>query len=100
MKIVPGPKRILAEFKEGRDQSVGGIYIPEEAQQKEIIEAEVVTGERFKDEEKSFNAGDNILFMRSGAVEVEIRNTKYFLVHEDNIIAVISFTDSATTTST
>jgi co-chaperonin GroES (HSP10) len=91
MKLIPGPKRILAEYIEGKEQSVGGIYIPEEAQQKEIIEAEVVGAERFRDDDYKFEPGDNIIFMRSGAVEVEIRNTKYFLVHEDNIIAVISF---------
>lgn len=89
MKLIPGPKRILAEFTPGKDQSVGGIYLPEETQGKEIVEAEVIGTERFNKDDREFGPGDNIMFMRQGAVEIEIRGVKYFLVHEDNVIAVI-----------
>ena len=90
MNLIPGPKRILAEYTEGKEQSVGGIYIPEEAREDEIVEAAVIGAQRFNDKDRSFKPGDNIIFMRKGAAEIVIRNTKYFLVHEDNIIAVIN----------
>jgi co-chaperonin GroES (HSP10) len=90
MKLVPGPKRILVEFVPVKDQSVGGIYIPDEAQNVDIVEAAVIGSERFSDKDKQFEPGDNIIFRRDGAAEIEIRNEKYLLVHEDNVIAVIN----------
>jgi len=94
MKLIPGPKRVLVEYVEGREQSVGGIYLPEEVQQIEIIEAAVVGFERFNDQDRKFEPGDNIIFRRDGAAEITIRGEKYLLVHEDNIIAIINLSKS------
>jgi co-chaperonin GroES (HSP10) len=91
MRLVPGPRRLLVEYKEKEEERrVGSIIIPETAEEKEVVEAKIVGTERFSDEDRKIEPGDNAVFMRTGAAEVIIRNTKYFLVHEDNIIAIIN----------
>jgi co-chaperonin GroES (HSP10) len=89
MKLVPGPERVLVEFKEGKTQSAGGIHLPDSVKETEIFEARVIETERFHDKEYKFKPEDHILFRRDGAAEIEVRGTKYFLVHEANIIVVI-----------
>ena len=76
MVLKAGKNRLLVEYVEAKEMSSGGIIIPDEAKEAQIIESKVI------------GSNDTVFFALEGAVTIVIRDKKYFLVHVDNILAV------------
>lgn len=94
-KIKPLGDRVLVKRVEEKEQSRGGIIIPDSAKEKPQ-EAEVVAlGTGKKDDSgkaQPFNvkAGDRILISKYGGTDVRLGDQEYLLIREDDILGIIS----------
>lgn len=96
VKIKPIGDRVLVKhIEEGKEQTRGGIIIPDSAKEKPQ-EAEVIAlGTGKKDEDGKVRAfevkvGDRVLISKYGGTEVKLDDVKYLLVREDDILGVIA----------
>ncbi len=95
VKIKPIGDRVLVKHIEEKEQTRGGIIIPDSAKEKPQ-EAEVIAlGTGKKDDEGKVRpfevaVGDRVLISKYGGTEVKIDETKYILVREDDILGVIA----------
>ena len=94
VKITPIGDRVLVKRLEEKEQIKGGIVIPDSAKEKPQ-EAEVValgSGKRNdKGELIAFEVklGDRVLISKYGGTEVTYEGTKYVLLREDDLLAIL-----------
>ena len=93
MKIRPLGDRVLVEPVEEKEQTVGGIIIPDAAKEKPIKGKVLAIGKKVDKENKEipFNVkvGDEVLLPKYGGTEVKIGEKKLQLVREDDLLGVI-----------
>jgi chaperonin GroES len=94
MKIQPLGDRVLVEPIDEKEQTKGGIIIPDTAKEKpqEGKVIELGTGKLDDDGKKiPFNVkkGDKVLMPKYGGTEVKFDNKTYQIMREDDILAVI-----------
>jgi chaperonin GroES len=94
MKMIPLGDRVIVRLLEKEDKKKGGIIIPDTAKERPQ-EGEVVAvgkgrrnnaGERMELEVKK---GDRVLFAKYAGNEIEIESSKYLVVKEDEILAIL-----------
>jgi len=92
--IHPLGDRILVQFGAEQEQISGGILIPDSAREKPQ-EAKVIalgSGHREKDGTRSpfgVKVGYTVLLAKYGGTEVKLKEQKFTLVREDDILGVI-----------
>jgi chaperonin GroES len=92
--IQPLGDRVLVKRVEEKEQTRGGIIIPDSAKEKPQ-EAEVValgTGKRDDSGKvQGFNvkAGDRVLISKYGGTDVRLGDQEYLLIREDDILGII-----------
>ncbi len=93
MKIRPLGDRVLVEPIEEKEQTVGGIIIPDSAKEKPMQGKVVAVGKKTdKDgKELSFDvkAGDTVLLPKYGGTEVKLDGKKLQLVREEDLLGVL-----------
>jgi chaperonin GroES len=95
VKIRPIGDRVLVKHIEEKEQTRGGIIIPDSAKEKPQ-EAEVIalgTGKKEEDGKVrpfEVKVGERVLISKYGGTEVKIDDVKYMLVREDDILGVIA----------
>ncbi|HCG20253.1 MAG TPA: co-chaperone GroES [Verrucomicrobia bacterium] len=93
MKIRPLGDRVLVEPIEEKEQTVGGIIIPDTAKEKPMQGKVVAVGKKTdKDgKEVAFDVkpGDTVLLPKYGGTEVKIDDKKYQLVRDEDLLGVI-----------
>ena len=93
-KILPIGDKILAVRKESRDKTEGGLILPDSSKIK-LQEAHVLAvgqGRRLPNGTISplfVKPGDDILIMEYGPADVEVDGTKYLIVLEDQVLAIL-----------
>ena len=94
MNMVPLNDRVIVRLLEQEDKKKGGIIIPDTAKERPQ-EGEVVavgkgrrtnSGDRIEPEVKK---GDRVLFAKYAGNEIEIESTKYLVMKEDEILAIL-----------
>jgi chaperonin GroES len=94
MKMIPLGDRVIVRLLEKEEKKKGGIIIPDTAKERPQ-EGEVVavgkgrrnsSGERMELEVKK---GDRVLFAKYAGNEIEIESSKYLVVKEDEILAIL-----------
>lgn len=94
VKIKPIGDRVLVKYIEDKEQTRGGIIIPDSAKEKPQ-EAEVIAlgtgkkGEDGKVQAFEVKVGERVLISKYGGSEVKIDDVKYQLVREEDILGVI-----------
>ena len=94
VKIKPIGDRVLVKHVEDKEQTRGGIIIPDSAKEKPQ-EAEVIALGTGKKDDKGVvqpfevKVGDRVLISKYGGTEVKLEEEKYVLVREDDILGVI-----------
>ena len=76
MTIKPLADRVLVKPAPAEEKTVGGIIIPDTAQEKPSRGAVVAVGQGTKDETMVLKAGDNVLYGKYAGTEVEIDGEK------------------------
>ncbi|MEK7120843.1 MAG: co-chaperone GroES [Patescibacteria group bacterium] len=96
MKILPLSDRVLIKpLLEEVNKTKTGIYIPETVSKEKPEKGKVVAVGRGKyDDGKlepmSVKVGDIVLFSKYGYDEIKVDGEEYFILKEENILAIIS----------
>jgi len=93
MNIRPLGDRVLVEPIEEKEQTVGGIIIPDSAKEKPMQGKVIAVGKKLDKDGKeiSFDVkkGDTVLLPKYGGTEVKINDKKLQLVREEDLLGVI-----------
>ena len=89
MKIKPFADRVLIEPAEAEQKTASGIIIPDTAKEKPQRGKVVAVGKGTKDHEMTVKVGDNVLYGKYSGTEIEFDGTKYMIMKESDIYAII-----------
>ena len=71
------------------EEKVGGIIIPDTAKEKPQHGTIVAAGNGTKDEEMILKEGDEILYGKYSGTELEVEGTKYLIMRQNDVLAVV-----------
>ena len=93
MKIRPLGDRVLVEPIEEKEQSVGGIIIPDSAKEKPMQGKVAAVGKKTDKDGKELKfevkEGDTVLLPKYGGTEVKLDGKKLQLVREEDLLGVL-----------
>lgn len=99
LKILPLGDRVLVDPGQAKEagehkKTASGLYIPETAEREKPEQGKVLAvGEGFYDDGEliplKVKIGDTVLFSKYGYDEVKIGDKKYFIIKNENILAII-----------
>jgi chaperonin GroES len=94
MNVRPLHDRIIVHRLEEGEQHVGGIIIPESAKEKPQQGTVIAAGNGKADEDGKrvpldVKTGDRILFGKYSGQEIRLDGQEYFIMKEDDVLAVI-----------
>ena len=90
MNIKPLSDRVLILPAPAEEKTIGGIIIPDTAKEKPLQGKVVATGNGTKDEEMVVKEGDTVLYGKYAGTEVEFDGTKYLIMRQSDILAVLA----------
>ena len=90
MNIHPLADRVLILPTPAEEKTIGGIIIPDSAKEKPLKGKVIATGKGTKDEEMVVKADDTVLYGKYAGTEVELDGTKYLIMRQSDILAIIS----------
>ena len=88
MNIRPLADRVLV-LPAQAEEKVGGIIIPDTAKEKPQHGTIVAAGNGTKDEEMILKEGDEILYGKYSGTELEVEGTKYLIMRQNDVLAVV-----------
>ena len=92
MKIRPLGDRVLVEPIEEKEQTVGGIIIPDSAKEKPMQGKVIAVGKKLDDAGKEIafdvKPGDTVLLPKYGGTAVKLDGQKLQLVREEDLLGV------------
>ena len=89
MNIKPLADRVLIMPNEAEQKTAAGIIIPDTAKEKPMRGKVLAVGKGTKDHEMTVKVGDEVLYGKYSGTEVEIDGTKYMIMKEGDIYAII-----------
>jgi chaperonin GroES len=93
MKIRPLGDRVLVEPIEEKEQTVGGIIIPDAAKEKPMQGKVIAVGKKTDKDGKEIafdvKVGDTVLLPKYGGTEVKLGDQKLQLVREEDLLGVL-----------
>ena len=93
MKIRPLGDRVLVEPIEEKEQTVGGIIIPDSAKEKPMQGKVIAVGKKTDKDGKEIafdvKVGDTVLLPKYGGTEVKLGDKKLQLVREEDLLGVL-----------
>lgn len=90
MTIKPLADRVLIEPTPAEEVTMAGIIIPDSAKEKPLKGTVIAAGTGTKDEEMVLKAGDNVLYGKYAGTEFELEGTKYLIMRQSDVLAVLS----------
>ena len=88
MNIKPLGDRVLV-VPAPAEEKIGGIIIPDTAKEKPLHGTIKAVGQGTKDHEMTVKVGDNVLYGKYSGTEIDIDGTKYMIMKESDIYAII-----------
>ena len=93
MNIRPLGDRVLVEPIEEKEQTVGGIIIPDSAKEKPMQGKVIAVGKKLDKDGKEIKfdvkKGDTVLLPKYGGTEVKLGDKKLQLVREEDLLGVV-----------
>ena len=93
MNIRPLGDRVLVEPVEEKEQSVGGIIIPDSAKEKPMQGKVLAVGKKLDKDGKEIafdvKKGDMVLLPKYGGTEIKLDGKKLQLVREEDLLGVL-----------
>ncbi|MCK4520184.1 MAG: co-chaperone GroES [Candidatus Omnitrophica bacterium] len=95
MKFKPLGDRVLIKQLEAKEQTKGGIVIPDTAKEKPQEGEIIAVGDGKKDSEGkiqplSLKTGDKVLYGKYSGTEVVIDGTDYLIVREEDVLGIVA----------
>ena len=89
MNIKPLADRVLVVPAPAEERTIGGIIIPDTAKEKPLKGEVVAVGNGTKDEEMIVKVGDTVLYGKYAGTELELDGTKYLIMRQSDILAIV-----------
>lgn len=89
MNIKPLADRVLILPTPAEEVTAAGIIIPDSAKEKPLRGTVIATGNGTKDEEMVVKKDDEVLYGKYAGTEVEIGGTKYLIMRQSDVLAII-----------
>ena len=89
MNIKPLADRVLVVPAPAEERTIGGIIIPDTAKEKPLKGEVVAVGNGTKDEDMIVKVGDTVLYGKYAGTELELDGTKYLIMRQSDILAVV-----------
>ena len=89
MNIKPLADRVLIEPAAAETKTIGGIIIPDTAQEKPLQGVIVAVGNGTKDEEMVLKEGDRVLYGKYAGTEIEHEGKKYLIMRQSDVVAIL-----------
>ena len=93
MNIRPLVDRVLIEPIEEKEQTVGGIIIPDSAKEKPMQGKVIAVGKKLDKDGKEIafdvKKGDTVLLPKYGGTEIKLDGKKLQLVREEDLLGVL-----------
>lgn len=94
-KIRPVGDRVLIQFPEEKEQTRGGLIIPDSAREKPQEATVIALGSGHRDKDGKLTpfevkVGDTVLVSKYGGSEVKLDDRKYTLIREDDILGLMT----------
>lgn len=89
MKLKPLADRVLIQPTPAEETTLAGIIIPDSAKEKPLRGTVLAVGNGTKDEEMVLKEGDNVLYGKYAGTEIELEGTKYLIMRQSDVLAVI-----------
>lgn len=89
-KIQPLLDRVVVRPTAAKEKTVGGIIIPDTAQEKPLRGEVIAVGKGTKDEEMVLKVGDQVLYGKFAGNEVEIDNEKLMIMRQSDVLAILN----------
>jgi chaperonin GroES len=89
MSIKPLADRVLIKPADAEEKTASGIIIPDSAKEKPLKGEVIATGKGTKDEEMVLKEGDQVLYGKYAGTEIELDNTKYLIMRQSDVLAII-----------
>ena len=88
MNIKPLADRVLV-LPAPAEEKIGGIIIPDTAKEKPLHGTIKAVGQGTKDEAMILKEGDEVLYGKYSGTELEFEGTKYLMMRQSDVLAVI-----------
>ncbi len=94
MKFKPLKDRVLVKYSEEDEKSSGGLYIPDTAKEKPQKGEVMALGpgkvtDDGKLQKMDIKAGDIILFEKYAGSKINMDNTEYLIIREEDILGIL-----------
>ena len=94
MKFKPLADRILVKPLEAKEQTKGGIVIPETAKEKPQEGEIAAVGEGKKSDDGkvvavSLKVGDKVLYGKYSGTEISLDGEEYLIIREDDVLGIV-----------
>ena len=89
MNVKPLADRVLILPAPAEEKTVGGIIIPDTAKEKPLQGEVVAVGNGTKDDEMVLKVGDRVLYGKYSGTELEYEGTKYLIMRQSDVLAVL-----------
>lgn len=87
--IQPLLDRVVIRPTAAEEKTVGGIIIPDTAQEKPLRGEVIAVGKGTKDENMILQQGDQVLYGKFAGTEVELDNTKFIIMRQSDVLAIL-----------
>ncbi len=85
MKFKPLKDRVFVSYSDDVEKTTGGIYVPDTAKEKPQKGKVEASGP----EVKELKVGDTVFFDRYSGSKVNIDNTEYLIIKEEDVLGII-----------
>ncbi|MBD5243094.1 MAG: co-chaperone GroES [Bacteroides sp.] len=89
MNIKPLADRVLISPTPAEEVTMSGIIIPDSAKEKPLKGKVIAVGTGTKDEEMVLKVDDEVLYGKYAGTEIELEGTKYLIMRQSDVLAVI-----------
>ena len=89
MNVKPLADRVLVKPAEAEEKTASGIINPDSAKEKPLKGEIIAAGKGTKDEEMVLKPGDHVLYGKYAGTEIELEGTKYLIMRQSDVLAII-----------
>ncbi|MCL4146834.1 UNVERIFIED_CONTAM: hypothetical protein GTU68_016734 [Idotea baltica] len=89
LKVTPLADRVIVKAADAEQKTVGGIIIPDTAQEKPQKGTIVACGNGKPDEPLTVKVGDHVLYGKYAGTEISIEGDDYLIMRESDIFAIV-----------
>ena len=89
MNVKPLADRVLVKPAEAEEKTASGIINPDSAKEKPLKGEIIAAGKGTKDEEMVLKPGNHVLYGKYAGTEIELEGTKYLIMRQSDVLAII-----------